>query len=223
MDDFFASLTKSTTISTLNILGTIEDILVTWEIAGVKTAPGFVLSKRFSESVTALFEDCDPAAPWEHRQQISETRGAEILRTLGRECPHDSHYPSIKHALALAIADRILHDRQISAEIARGLYAQRRVHNLEKPQYINRVRWPAFVKPLILARDRGKCAICRVDIAGELLAAAHIDHIFPLAGGGCNDVVNLQLCCHKCNLSKAMKLRTPDSSVPHYHSRALKR
>jgi 5-methylcytosine-specific restriction endonuclease McrA len=69
-------------------------------------------------------------------------------------------------------------------------------------QWVERERWPARVRSILLARDRGKCAGCGVDIVQELREEGHIDHMFALARGGCNDLVNLQLLCSRCNLKK---------------------
>jgi hypothetical protein len=41
-----------------------------------------------------------------------------------------------------------------------------------------------------------------IDIVQELREAGHIDHMFPTPGGGCNDVVNLQLLCPKFQNSR---------------------
>jgi 5-methylcytosine-specific restriction endonuclease McrA len=68
----------------------------------------------------------------------------------------------------------------------------------------------------LLARDRGKCASCGVDIVQELREAGHIDHMFPIGRGGCNDVVNLQLLCSKCNLTKRDESSEVRNSVPRY-------
>lgn len=50
----------------------------------------------------------------------------------------------------------------------------------------------------------------------ELLARPHIDHIFPLALGGSNDLVNLQLLCETCNLKKSASWGEIKPSVPRY-------
>lgn len=48
--------------------------------------------------------------------------------------------------------------------------------------------------------QRGKCACC-----GVTLKTYHVDHIYPLARGGSNDRLNLQLLCVACNKSKHAK------------------
>lgn len=47
----------------------------------------------------------------------------------------------------------------------------------------------------------GKCACCKTSIEEKY----HVDHIIPLAAGGSNDRMNLQLLCPPCNLSKGAK------------------
>ena len=55
-----------------------------------------------------------------------------------------------------------------------------------------------------------------IDIVQELREEAHIDHMFPIARGGCNDLVNLQLLCSKCNLTKRDEDAEAMNSVPRY-------
>jgi hypothetical protein len=123
------------------------------------------------------------------------------------------------HDYALEVADRILHDRQLCNFIARTVmdigFDGETVEGLRK-QWVQRERWPSTVRSILLARDRGKCASCGIDIVQELREAGHIDHMFPIARGGCNDVVNLQLLCSKCNLTKAVESTEVANSVPRY-------
>jgi 5-methylcytosine-specific restriction endonuclease McrA len=83
-------------------------------------------------------------------------------------------------------------------------------------QWVERERWPSRVKAILRARDRGKCAACGVDIVQELHEQGHIDHMFALARGGCNDLVNLQLLCSICNRKKLDRVEIATSSVPQY-------
>ena len=52
----------------------------------------------------------------------------------------------------------------------------------------------------IYALQRGRCACCM-----KKLNKYHVDHRMPLARGGSNDRLNLQLLCPECNLSKNAK------------------
>jgi predicted nucleic acid-binding Zn-ribbon protein len=50
--------------------------------------------------------------------------------------------------------------------------------------------------------QRGKCPCCRSDLRKT---SFHLDHTMPLAKGGTNDDVNMQLLCPPCNLEKHAK------------------
>ncbi|MBG0784514.1 MAG: HNH endonuclease [Anaerolineaceae bacterium] len=80
---------------------------------------------------------------------------------------------------------------------------------------MKRKKWPAWVKPILLSRDRGKCANCGANFI-ELNEQPHIDHIVPLKKGGCNDIVNLQLLCSNCNGKKHDNIQLVKSSIPEY-------
>jgi 5-methylcytosine-specific restriction endonuclease McrA len=54
----------------------------------------------------------------------------------------------------------------------------------------------------LLARQKSKCACCRVDLKK---VGHHLDHIVPLSKGGVNEDSNIQLLCPTCNLSKGAK------------------
>lgn len=120
---------------------------------------------------------------------------------------------------ALEVADRIFHDRELCNFIARTVmdigFDGETEEGLRK-QWVQRERWPASVRSILLARDQGKCASCGVDIVQELREVGHIDHMFPIGRGGCNDVVNLQLLCSKCNLKKGDDSTEVRNSVPRY-------
>lgn len=72
---------------------------------------------------------------------------------------------------------------------------------------LKRVHIPAWVQKAVFFRDRGLCVLCRRDISGlvSIGAAKNFDHIVPLAGGGLNDVTNVQLLCERCNSEKGAK------------------
>lgn len=54
----------------------------------------------------------------------------------------------------------------------------------------------------LMASQRGKCACCRSALGNT---GYHLDHIMPLALGGANSDLNVQLLCPQCNLSKRAK------------------
>jgi hypothetical protein len=173
------------------------------------------MATQISE-IGALYEVSEEAY-WD---QV-EHGGRRKLTKMFSEFCRDLRGPlsQIKTDYASEVADRILHDRQLCNFVARTVmdigFDGETVEGL-RTQWVCRERWPARVKSILFARDRGKCAACNIDIAYELLAEAHIDHMFPIARGGCNDLVNLQLLCSNCNLKKIDHTAEVASSVPKY-------
>lgn len=53
----------------------------------------------------------------------------------------------------------------------------------------------------LMVKQRGKCACCRE----PLKHGYDVDHVVPLAKGGTNDILNIQLLCPPCNRSKGAK------------------
>jgi 5-methylcytosine-specific restriction protein A len=53
---------------------------------------------------------------------------------------------------------------------------------------------------LVMKRDKHECRICGSK------KNLQIDHIYPMARGGTNDLDNLQILCKKCNLKKSDKV-----------------
>jgi 5-methylcytosine-specific restriction endonuclease McrA len=54
----------------------------------------------------------------------------------------------------------------------------------------------------LFAKQRGRCAICASKID---MATKHIDHIVAIAKGGKHEILNLQLTCPRCNMTKQAK------------------
>jgi hypothetical protein len=79
------------------------------------------------------------------------------------------------------------------------------VGNFARSGVLRRVRIPSWVKRAVYFRDRGCCVACHRDLSGTLNISSneHYDHIVPLAGGGLNDVTNIQLLCDECNRKKS--------------------
>ncbi len=76
---------------------------------------------------------------------------------------------------------------------------------------LKRVSIPAWAKRAVFFRDRGRCCVCERDLGGTYspVNRAQYDHIVPLAGGGLNDVSNLQLLCENCNNKKRANRHEP--------------
>ena len=118
---------------------------------------------------------------------------------------------------SMATAKRIFHDRELCEWIAElivtiGLPG-------EYKQWVERVAWPVWVKPDLLTREGGRCAVCGSDFMRDPSIEVHIDHIIPITRGGSNDLVNLQLLCRGCNLKKKNNLTPVKSSIPNYLSK----
>ncbi|HDF2327478.1 TPA: HNH endonuclease [Morganella morganii] len=76
---------------------------------------------------------------------------------------------------------------------------------LKRNGIINRPsHWPTWLRPALLRREHGRCALCQSDLTALLSSESkgEIDHIIPLNMGGSNDPTNLQLLCRKCNSDK---------------------
>jgi hypothetical protein len=65
-------------------------------------------------------------------------------------------------------------------------------------------RIPAGALNEMLERQEGKCNACSVEVGNDY----HIDHIYPLARGGVNELWNLQILCPPCNQSKSDNIVT---------------
>jgi len=81
-------------------------------------------------------------------------------------------------------ADRVFHDRELCDFIANLIVTvgfDGTTGDEEPTKWIRRPRLPERLKRAVLARDRGKCALCGTDIAIELKACLNFDHIVPLS------------------------------------------
>jgi hypothetical protein len=139
------------------------------------------------------------------------------------EIKHEEDINKLRTIYAKNFAERVLHDRQLCEFISFSLtemYNERGFPILNSERQVNmafalRQKWPSWVLPTLQARERGKCANCGKNFM-ELDAEPQIDHIVSLSQGGCNDIVNLQLLCWKCNLDKLDKTHFVNSSIPEY-------
>jgi 5-methylcytosine-specific restriction endonuclease McrA len=152
--------------------------------------------------------------------QVGGTGRRELTKLFLQLC-RDKRGPLLQmgQKYAYEVGDRILHDRELCHFIAETVInigfngeTEEGMHS----QWVERERWPTRIKEILRSRDRGKCAACGVDIVQELREEGHIDHMFALARGGCNDLVNLQLLCSECNLKKLDRAKTATTSVPQY-------
>jgi hypothetical protein len=196
---------------TYSMLETIRDVWFTMSFANRAI-------DRYQNEVLELEEDAQAlnGADWSY---LMFTRGADILSRFAKSCRRSKDYNGIRFGYSQALADRIVHDRQASSFLAMQLTELAPLSkNSERTRFVRRVAWPQFVRRILLARDRGKCAECHKDLTLELVAQPHIDHIVPISKGGCNDIVNLQLLCEACNIGLGNGGRDIRASVPKYLS-----
>lgn len=120
-------------------------------------------------------------------------------------------------------SDRMVHDRQLCYYVSNlivliGFDGDNDESGprkwVDRPNY-----WPKRVEAILRSRDRGKCSSCNANLVLELEDIVHIDHMIPIVNGGCNDIVNLQILCSKCNLNKSSKVMSALSSIPTYIQR----
>jgi hypothetical protein len=162
----------------------------------------------------------DEAGYWRQLERTGRRKLIAKFKALSTEQREPLN--QMREAYACEVADRILHDRQLCFFIAQTVmdigFDGETVNGL-RSLWVNREAWPERVKTIILARDRGRCAACGTDMAQDLRAEKHFDHMIPIARGGCNDLVNLQLLCSACNLRKSDNSSEVMNSVPPYISR----
>jgi hypothetical protein len=156
--------------------------------------------------------------------QVEGVGRRDLIRMFLQLCRgHRMPLLSMGQIYAYEIGDRILHDRELCHFIAQTVMDigfNGETDEGMRLQWVERERWPSRVKEILRSRDRGKCAACGVDIVQELREEGHIDHMFPLARGGCNDLVNLQVLCSRCNGKKLDRDETATTSVPKYVRRS---
>ena len=195
-----------------------EDVVEASRLSGFFESSEDLLGSMKAEidKIDSLYDSMDDTKYWGR----IKGRGRKKLLQLFKEfCSLSEPLSQMRSLYVPGIADRILHDRELCSFIAQMVmdigFDGETPEGL-RTQWVDRERWPTTVKSILNTRDRGKCATCGIDIVNELLAKAHIDHIFPITRGGCNDLVNLQLLCEKCNLMKSTKAKPVRSSIPPY-------
>jgi hypothetical protein len=195
----------------------LEDVVEAASLSGFFEGEALLdaIATRINE-IDTLFAT-DEAAYWD---QVERDGRRKLTRMFLQFCQNrHASLVQMGNLYAYEVGDRILHDRELCHFIARTVmeigFAGETVEGM-RSQWVERERWPSRIKEILRARDRGECAACGLDIVQELREEGHIDHMFPLARGGCNDLVNLQLLCSPCNRRKLDRADTPTTSVPRY-------
>jgi len=178
------------------------------------------LSKEV-DKISALYEIdvdeyCDYIDSWEFNRKALKLSDIYIQQ-------NQSEFTTLKALYAEEFSDRMLHDRQLcfyASQLLIEIGFDGDTDDTGPKKWVEREYWPERVKSILRSRDRGKCTSCSADLVMELDEAIHIDHMIPISKGGCNDIVNLQILCSKCNLSKSANLEDVNSSIPRYIRRS---
>jgi hypothetical protein len=204
----------------------LEDLIELLESSGVAQDDLITRAKTLVEKVSELYSQNEN----EYWKVLDADDGPyPVYRTIRALIEsNEGILRDVMPMYATNYAERVFHDRQLCEHISKTLITigfDGTNDGGEPRQWVERAAWPSWAIKTVTARDRGKCAECGVDITMELTADPHIDHIIPLAKGGTNDLVNLQLLCQSCNLKKLASLIDVRSSVPEYlkQHRASKR
>jgi hypothetical protein len=84
---------------------------------------------------------------------------------------------------------------------------------------------PESIRRLVIARAAEYCEYCRMRQSWEPFHAYHVEHIVAKQHRGTDEIGNLALACHHCNLFKGPNLtsRDPDGDalVPVFHPRKV--
>lgn len=196
----------------------LEDVAEAAKLSGIFSNDRFFAPISASVSKIEELYDTDEEDYW---KSLEGKKREELMSLFTTFCENErSALDAMRDLYSLEVADRILHDRQLCSFVAETIMDigfDGETADGIRSQWVEREAWPARVKIVLNSRDRGKCASCGADIAMELDAEGHIDHMFPISKGGCNDLVNLQLLCSACNLKKlASTGELITSSVPPY-------
>jgi hypothetical protein len=162
-----------------------------------------------------LFSTSDDTAYYENLDSVTGIHDI-VSAGIKLRITYNALFEKLKPQYGQKIADKIFHDRQLCSFISTLLIEV----GLDQPEkWIERQAIPTWAIRAVIARDRGACAECGINISTELAANPQIDHIVPLAIGGTNDLMNLQLLCKSCNSQKGKKPVPVRTSVPAYLSR----
>jgi hypothetical protein len=224
-DDFLVNETHFASLRDEYVLWHLEAMLdfVRHHGAAAETAAAFELADEV-QRVYDLYDfdeghyfDALKSRKWRREvRHLREDLADELRPLLTRLAPH----------YARDVAERLFHDRALCSYIA-NLVVSIGFDGTEEDEpphvWVDRTPIPTWARQALMARERGKCAACSANITLELHEEPHVDHIVPLARGGSNDLVNLQILCSTCNLAKSSAPRPTSSSVPPYLQRELRK
>lgn len=202
----------------------VSDTLDLLEFAGPCEPDSVQKARTITEALCSLYDTDD--GPY-YEALNDEGRVADLLDSYQEMLDANAaRLRDLRVEYAADYADRVFHDRQLCAFISQLMLAIGYNGALfgsedEPRQWVERRKWPTWVKPVLEARERGHCPMCRSGLTLELERDAQIDHIVPLSRGGTNDLVNLQMLCAECNRAKSNQDVSVSSSIPRYLARRL--
>lgn len=176
-------------------------------------------SEALINKVNMLYEENEV----EYFDYLDSEEGMEEFQNIYEDILSSSSddLSNLREVYAEDFADRMLHDRQLCFYVSKlvheiGFNGSNDSNNEVPEAWVQRERWPERIKAILKSRDRGNCTNCGANLAQELEGDIQIDHMIPIAKGGCNDIVNLQILCAPCNRKKSANSTEVKSSVPKY-------
>ena len=80
-----------------------------------------------------------------------------------------------------------------------------------KSTSVNNPGWISEIKERLVDQTNGECQECHGFFDTEKL---HLHHILPAASGGKDQLINLELLCHRCHLARHRKLNGKAPTKP---------
>ena len=112
---------------------------------------------------------------------------------------------------AILIALRAIEERDDAIEAKRAVERDR-TKEYRKRRNLSDNEWAALTR-MVVERDGWVCTYCDCDTSLPENGYA-IDHVYPLAKGGSNDIDNLTMACRSCNSSKGDKILDDEWTRP---------
>jgi hypothetical protein len=195
----------------------VSDLCDFVKIHALKSTPDLISLSDEVNNISSLYET-DEDEYWDYIDSKEFNRKALSLSNRYIQ-QNQSEFIALRTLYSEEFSDRMLHDRQLcfyASKLLVQIGFDGDADDTGPKQWVEREYWPERVKAILKSRDRGKCTNCLADLVMELDESIHIDHMIPISKGGCNDIVNLQILCSKCNLSKSAHLEEISSSIPRY-------
>lgn len=195
----------------------VSDLCDFAKIHDLKSTPDLISISDEVNKISSLYETNEDEY-WDYIDSKEFNRKALSLSNRYIQ-KNQSEFIALRTLYSEEFSDRMLHDRQLcfyASKLLVQIGFDGDSDDTGPRQWVEREYWPERVKAILKSRDRGKCTNCLADLVIELDELIHIDHMIPISKGGCNDIVNLQILCSKCNLSKSTHLEEVSSSIPRY-------